>query len=86
MIYELEKRDNSLVMPTRLYNFLTQNKVKFSYDFENSGIHLEECVVERIKELGEDYFVPQPTDVIDVQQKLIKTPNKNKHLHKRRLI
>ncbi len=86
MLYTLERRSTSLVMPTLLFNYLQENNIPYDYDFEQGGIQLEECVVERIKELGEDYFVPQPTAVIPVQQKLIKTPNKNKHLHKRRLI
>ena len=86
MIYPLERRSTSLVMPSTLFNYLQENKISYDYDFEQGGIHLEECVVERLKELGEDYFVSQPTAVINVQQKLIKTSNKNKHLHKRRLI
>lgn len=84
MIYELEKRGNSLVMPTRLYNFLMQNKVKFSYDFENSGINLDEDIVERIRTLGNDDFISQTIKYTTETQKTLKT--QNTRLHKRRLI
>lgn len=84
MIYELEKRGNSLVIPTRLYNFLMQNNVKFSYDFENSGINLEEDIIERIRTLKNDDLTHQTVKCITEAQKTLKT--QTTHLHKRRLI
>ena len=76
MIYKLEKRGSSLVIPTRLYNFLMQNKIPIIYDFENSGINLEEDIVERIRTLGNDDFVSQTIKYTDETQKTLKTQNK----------
>lgn len=84
MIYELERRGNSLVMPTRLYNFLIQNKVKFSYDFENAGINLTEDIAERIRTALNDDFTSQTIKYTTETQKTLKT--QNTRLHKRRLI
>ena len=84
MIYKLEKRGSSLVMPTRLYNFLIQNKVKFSYDFENAGINLDEDIIERIRTALNDDFTSQTIKYTTETQKTLKT--QNTHLHKRRLI
>ena len=84
MIYKLEKRGNSLVIPARLYNFLMQNKVPIIYDFENSGINLDEDIIERIRTLGNDNFISQTIELLLRRKKTLKT--QNTHLHKRRLI
>lgn len=49
MIYKLERRGTGLAMPASLYNFLNQNKIEYSYNFELAGIEITDSASERIR-------------------------------------
>lgn len=49
MIYQLERRNSGLAMPTTLYNFLNHNKIEYKYDFDAGGIEITETAMESIR-------------------------------------
>lgn len=64
MLYKLEKRGTSLAMPTTLYNFLMQNHINYTYDFEQSGIQLDSTWYQYIL----DNYKPEKIKPVEIQR------------------
>lgn len=77
MLYKLEQRNGSLVIPTALYNFLSQNRIDYTYDFKLGGIQLTETAYNDVISNFKPDFEKKVVNCINEIKTPVKTQNKH---------
>lgn len=80
MLYPLERRSTSLVMPALLFNYLQENRIPYEYNFEQGGIEIPEEQFQKIQNMN---FIPAPSNIKEEPIKRVSTSKSDKHIRRK---